>query len=212
MNCLALAAFTALTLAALATPAASAAQATVDLPLVLPAAVVDLRTSGGAAMVGAQWRYADARIVEVEHHAAGPDLRPSGPPNRTNDITPHAGVADFDDSGWEAIPPEGLETRRSNGRLAFNWYRTKVTLPAKVAGFDVSGSTVVFELVVDDYAEVWVDGQLPLVLGQTGGQVVKGFNAPNRVVLTRDARPGQQIQLAVFGINGPVSNPPVNFI
>jgi gluconolactonase len=207
-----LAAVAALSLVALAAPRASAAQATVDLPVVLPAAVIDLRTADGAALVGAHWRYSDARIVEVDHHAPGPDLRPSGPPNRTNDITPHAGPADFDDSAWETIPPEGLETRRGNGRLAFNWYRTRITLPARVAGFDVTGSTVVFELVVDDYAEVWVDGQLPLVLGQAGGQLVKGFNAPNRVVLTRDARPGQTIQLAVFGINGPVSNPPVNFI
>jgi gluconolactonase len=118
----------------------------------------------------------------------------------------------FDDTAWEVIEPEALETRRSNGRLAFNWYRTRITLPRTVGGFDVTGSTVVFELVVDDYAEIWVDGQLPLVLGQTGGQLIKGFNAPNRVVLTRDARPGQQIQLAVFGINGPVSRPPENFI
>jgi gluconolactonase len=188
------------------------AQATVDLPAVLPVAVVDLRTQEGAALVQAQWRYSDAKIVEVDHHAPGPDLRPSGPPNRTNDITPHAGAADFDDSAWEAIDPPALETRRSNGRLAFNWYRTRITLPDKVGGFDVTGSTVVFELVIDDYAEIWVDGKLPLVLGQTGGQLIKGFNAPNRVVLTRDARPGQQIQLAVFGLNGPVSNPPVNFI
>ena len=188
------------------------AQATIDLPVVLPAAVVDLRTQEGAALVRAQWRYSDTKIVEVDHHAPGPDLRPSGPPNRTNDITPHAGAADYDDSAWEAIDPPAMETRRSNGRLAFNWYRTKIVLPQKVGGFDVTGSTVVFELVIDDYAEVWVDGKLPLVLGQTGGQLIKGFNAPNRIVLTRDAKPGQQIQLAVFGINGPVSNPPVNFI
>jgi gluconolactonase len=188
------------------------AQATVDLPVVLPAAVVDLRTTEGAALVRAQWRYSDAKIVEVDHHAPGPDLRPSGPPNRTNDITPHAGVADFDDSAWETIDPPALESRRSNGRLAFNWYRTRITLPEKVGGFDITGSTVVFELVIDDYAEIWVDGKLPLVLGQTGGQLIKGFNAPNRVIISRDARPGQQIQLAVFGINGPVSNPPVNFI
>ena len=68
------------------------------------------------------------------------------------------------------------------------------------------------ELVIDDYAEIWVDGQLPVMLGQTGGQLIKGFNAPNRVILTHDARPGQQIQLAIFGANGPISNPPVNFI
>jgi gluconolactonase len=188
------------------------AQATVDLPVILPAAVVDLRTQEGATLVHAQWKYSDAKIVEVDHHAPGPDLRSSGPPNRTNDITPHAGAADFDDAAWEAIDPPALETRRSNGRLAFNWYRTRITLPQQVGGFDVTGSTVVFELVIDDYAEIWVDGKLPLVLGQTGGQLIKGFNAPNRVVLTRDAKPGQQIQLAVFGINGPVSNPPVNFI
>jgi gluconolactonase len=188
------------------------AQVTTDLPAALPAAVVELRTTEGAALVDAQWRYSDVKVVEVDHHAPGPDLRPSGPPNRTNDISPHAEGVDFDDSAWERIDPPALETRRSNGRLAFNWYRTKVTLPPRVAGFDVMGSTVVLELVLDDYAEVWVDGKLPLVLGQTGGQLIKGFNAPNRVVLTRSARPGQQIQLAIFGINGPVSNPPVNFI
>ena len=39
-----------------------------------------------------------------------------------------------------------------------------------------------------------------------------GWNAPNRLVIGRDVRPGQRIQLAVFGINGPLSNPPTNFI
>ena len=56
-----------------------------------------------------------------------------------------------------------------------------------------AGSTVVFEVVVDDYAEVWVNGQLPLTLGLPGGQVVSGFNAPNRVVLGTDVRPGPDL-------------------
>jgi gluconolactonase len=193
-------------------PSVAMSQASIDLPVVLPAAVVDLRTAEGAALVQAQWRYSDVQVVGVDHREPGPDLRPSGAPNRTNDITPHAEAADFNDSAWETIEPAALENRRSHGRLAFNWYRTRITLPEKVGGFDVTGSTVVFELVIDDYAEIWVDGRLPVVLGQTGGQLIKGFNAPNRVVLTRDARPGQEIQLAIFGINGPVSNPPVNFI
>lgn len=188
------------------------AQGTVDVPSVLPAAVVDLRTDEGAGLVQAQWRYSDVDIVAVNHREPGPDLRASGAPNRTSDITPQAQAADFDDSRWEAITPAALEQRRSHGRLAFNWYRTKITLPEKVGGFDVAGSTVVLELVLDDYAEIWVDGKLPLVLGQTGGQLIKGFNAPNRVVLTTDARPGRQIQLAIFGINGPISQPPANFI
>jgi gluconolactonase len=195
-----------------ALPSLGSGQAMVDLPVALPSAVVDLRTAEGAELVKAQWRYSDVKLVEVEHRTAGPDLRPSGQPNRTNDIAPHAETVDFDDSRWEAIEPAALETRRSNGRLAFNWYRTRITLPERVGDFDVTGSTVVFELVIDDYAEIWVDGRLPLVLGQTGGQLIKGFNAPNRVILTRDARPGQQIQLAIFGVNGPISNPPVNYI
>ena len=193
-------------------PCPAWSQATVDLATLLPEAVVDLRTSKGAALVGAQWRYSDVTIVETEHREPGPDLRPTGAPNRTNDITPHAGAADFDDSAWQIIEPSSLENRRSHGRLAFNWYRTRITLPDRVGDFDVAGSTVILELVIDDYAEIWVDGRLPIVLGQTGGQLIKGFNAPNRVILTRDARRGQQIQLAIFGANGPISNPPVNFI
>jgi gluconolactonase len=187
-------------------------QETVDLPAALPAAIVDLRTTQGAELVGAEWKYSDVKIVEVEHRYPGQDLRASGPANRTNDITPHAEAVDFDDAAWPTIEPEALESRRSRGRLAFNWYRTKLTLPDKVGTFDVAGSTVVLELAIDDYAEIWVNGKLPLVLGQAGGQLIKGFNAPNRVVLTKDARPGQQIQLAIFGVNGPVSNPPANYI
>jgi len=188
------------------------AQITGDAPAVRPDAIVNLATDEGVALVGGQWRYRDARIIEVEHRSPGPDFRPSGPPNRTYDITPHAGAADFDDAGWDAIAPKGLEDRRSTGRLSFGWYRINVTIPEKVGALSTAGSTVVFEIVVDDYAEVWVDGSLPIALGQTGAQFIKGFNAPNRVVLTREARPGQRIQLAVFGANGPLSNPPGNYV
>jgi gluconolactonase len=194
------------------TPLAASAQTTGDAPVGRPIAIINLASDEGLRLVKGQWRYRDVRIVEVEHRAPGPDLRPSGPPVRTYDIAPHAGAADFDDSAWEVLPASRLETRKGNGRLSFNWYRTAVTIPDRVGSFDPTGSTVVFEIVVDDYAEVWVNGRLPIVLGQTGGPLIKGFNAPNRVVLGRDVRPGQQFQLAVFGMNGPVSSPPGNFI
>jgi len=200
------------TLAAAAAPAGAFAQTTSDAPAGRPEAIINLATEDGVRLVKGQWRYRDATIVEVDHHAPGPDLRPSGPPNRTYDIAPHAGEAGFDDSGWTLLAPEELESRRGNGRLSFNWYRIKVTIPHRVGAVDPTGSTAVLEIVVDDYAEVWVNGHLPAVLGQTGGGLVKGFNAPNRVVLGRDVRPGQQFEVAVFGMNGPVSRPPGNFI
>ena len=196
----------------LASMAPALAQVTADVPAIRPDAIVNLATDEGVALVRGQWRYSDARIVEVEHRSPGADLRASGSPNRTHDIVPHAGDSSFDDSSWQAIEPGGLEARRSSGRLSFGWYRTAITIPEKVGNLATAGSTVVFEIVVDDYAEVWVDGQLPIALGQAGGQLIKGFNAPNRVVITRDAVPGQRIQLAVFGANGPLSNPPGNFV
>jgi gluconolactonase len=197
----------------LLSPFSATAQLTPDAPVVgRPAAIINLATEEGVRLVKGQWRYSDTRIIEVDHHSPGPDLRPSGPPSRTNDITPHAGAADFDDSKWEVLPASQLEARKSTGRFCFNWYRIKITLPEKVGNFDPTGSTVVFEVVLDDYAEIWVDGKLPTVLGQSGGPLVKGFNAPNRVVIGRNVKPGQQIQLAVFGMNGPISNPPGNFI
>ncbi len=177
-----------------------------------PDAIIDLATPDGVALVQGTWRYADTRIVETDFRAPGPDLRPSGAVIKTYDYAPHAGAADFDDSGWAVIPADALEGRRGTGKLSFNWYRIKLTIPQKVGRLDPTGSTVVFEVVVDDYAEVWVDGRLARRLGQVGGSLIGGFNAPNRVVLTRDARPGQQIQIAVFGANGPLSDPPSNFI
>lgn len=191
---------------------AAQAQVTTDAPGVRPDAIVDLMTDEGVALVKGQWRYSDTQIVQVAHRSPGADLGPSGAPNLTYDYTPHAGAAEFDDSGWQRVDAPGLETRRSTGRLCFNWYRINVTIPDRVGAFDPLDATAVFEIVVDDYAEVWVNGRAPVVLGQAGGGLVKGFNAPNRVLLGRHVKPGQQFQLAVFGINGPLSDPPGNFI
>jgi len=188
------------------------AQSIMDPPFGRPDAVIDLATRNGVDLVKGQWRYSDTRIIEVDSRGPGADLKPSGAPNKTYDYTPHAGVADFDDSKWEAIDPTTLDARRSTGKICFNWYRIAVTVPEKIGAFDPTGSTVAFEIVIDDYSEIWVDGRLPRVLGQPGGPVIKGFNAPNRVVIGRDVKPGQRIQLAVFGANGPISYSPENFI
>ncbi len=178
----------------------------------LPDALIDLRTQEGIQLVNGQWRYTDTKIIEVGFQSVGVDLGPTGPPNKTYDYAPHAGGADFDDSKWEVLEAPALEHRRSTGKMCFNWYRTSVTIPQKIGAFDPTGSTVVFEIAIDDYAEVWVNGHIQHVIGQRTGAVVNGFNAPNRVILGRNVKPGQQFQIAVFGINGPISIPPSNFI
>jgi gluconolactonase len=201
-----------LTLFAWIRPLSAQSWAAQSPPYGRPDATIDLRTREGTELVRATWRYSDVKIVQVDSKGPGPDLRPSGAPIRTYDYEPHAGVAGFDDREWQTLDPTTLDVRRAGGKICFNWYRINVTLPEKVARLSVAGSTVAFEIVIDDYAEIWVDGQLPTVLGQSGGQVVKGWNAPNKVILTRNARPGQQFQIAVFGSNGPVSKSPMNFI
>lgn len=183
-----------------------------DPPSGRPDALVDLASREGVELVNGQWRYHDVKIVDADSRTVGPDLKPTGDPSKTYDYEPHAGVADFDDSRWEAIDAATLDQRRSTAKVCFNWYRINITVPEKIGAFSTAGSTVAFEIVIDDYAEVWVNGKMPRVLGQPGGPVIKGFNAPNRVILTRNARPGQRIQLAVFGINGPISYSPQNFI
>ncbi len=184
----------------------------VDVPNGKPAAVIDLATSEGAEEVKGQWLYSDVKITEVDFKGPGTDNQPTGAPVKTYDYTPKAGGADYDDSKWEKIAPETLSQRRSTGRICFNWYRIRVTIPESVGGFATEGSTVVFETAIDDYAEVWVNGELARYLGQAGGSVIAGWNAANRLVIGRDVKPGDTIQLAVFGINGPISNPPTNFI
>ncbi len=177
-----------------------------------PAAAIDLATSSGVELVEGAWKYHDTRVIETEFRSAGADGQPTGRPVMTYDITPHAGGADFDDRAWETIAPETLAQRRAAGRVCFNWYRIRLTIPERVGDFTTAGSTVVFQTSIDDYAEIWVDGEISRHAGQQGGSVISGWNAPNRLVIGRNVKPGQRIQLALFGINGPLSNPPTNFI
>jgi gluconolactonase len=161
---------------------------------------IDLRTAAGVAAVKGEWRFSNVKIVEITNK--GPD----GKPTTTYAIEPSASGADFDDSAWEALDPATLGKPRSTGRVCFCWYRIKVTIPE-----EARGKRVFFETTVDDYGEVWVNGRLPRKPGQTGGPIVAGFNVPNRVELA-SAEPGKTFQIAVFGINGPISAMPTNYI
>src|SRR5262245_51559413 len=107
----------------------------------LPDAIIDLQTEKGVQLVQGQWRYSDTKVVESDFVGVGSDLGPSGQPNRTYDIVPHAESTDFDDSGWQVLVPADLERRLSTGRVCFNWYRINITIPEKVGDFDPTGST-----------------------------------------------------------------------
>ena len=110
----------------------------------------------------------------------------------TYDFEPHAGDNGYDDSSWAEIPPQSLSQRRSTGRLCFNWYRITLTVPQRIGDFDPTNSTAVFETSLDDYAEIWVDGELSRAAGQNGGSVIAGWNATNRLVVGRNLKPGQK--------------------
>lgn len=189
-----------------------AAVAPTDLPTEPPIATINLGSKEGVALMQGQWRYSDTKIVETVFRAAGSDGQPATQTVKTYDYEPKAGSSNFDDSHWEVIDPSTLEKRRSNGHIAFNWYRINLTIPPQVNGIDTKGSTVVLDTSADDYAEIWVDGELARSTGQTGGSVVAGWNADNRLVIGRNVKPGQKIQLAIFGINGPISASPTNYI
>ncbi|MCI0751504.1 MAG: SMP-30/gluconolactonase/LRE family protein [Flammeovirgaceae bacterium] len=196
---------------------ASIAQESVELAMGQANAVVNLRTKEGVALVKGEWRYSDAQIIDKDFKAPGPSaddklaLYPTGRTIKTHDIAPKAGAKNFDDSQWKKMDPTTLEERRGTGLLSFNWYRISITIPEKLENFSTEGSTVVFEIVVDDYAEIFVDGVLKKSNGQSGGGVVKGWNARNRIIIGK-VKPGQVFQLAVLGMNAPVSDLPENYI
>ena len=175
-------------------------------------ATIDLATAEGVAQVNGAWRYRDVELQRVEHRSPDSSGQPTGIAQPAWDIDPHAGQADFDDSHWQVIAPDTLAQRRGHGRLSFAWYRIVVTIPPRVADFQTAHATVTLDTSIDDYAEVWVDGELPRAVGQSGGSVIQGWNGVNHLVIGRNVKPGQKIVLAIFGINGPLSDPPANFI
>ena len=178
------------------------------MPPSLPASfVANLMTQQDASALGVQWKTMDARIVDVKPvEGAMPQYK------TTYDIAPHAGEAGFDDSKWPAIAPQDLAARRSGGHVAFVWYRTNLTIPAKVGNFDTTGAKAVLTILVDDYAEVWVNGEIARLSGYPSPATIQGLNMPNRVVISNAVKPGDKFQIAVFGINGPISVAPANMV
>ena len=81
-------------------------------------------------------------------------------------------------------------------------YRITVTIPQKVDGVDIEGFNLYFETCIDDYGEIWIDGQCDFANG-----VIQGFNKPQRVRVARAAEPGKTHVIACLAINGPLGEP-----
>jgi gluconolactonase len=154
----------------------------------LPAAVVDLMRPEGTSLVQGQWRYAD-----------GQNLRPG-----------KQRAVPVPDRGWTLIDAVALDRRPRSKEAGDKWYRIDVTIPERIADFDTRASAVLLEVVIDGYAEIWVNGRLTPILGQNGGSLITRSSARNRAVLTRDARPGQRFELTVLGVEGLLSEPPAD--
>jgi len=183
-----------------------------------PVAVVDLRKTESCQLVKAQWRSLNARITMASFKAPGPSetdpsaLYPTGKAISTFVLEPRCGTPAFDQADWQNVAPTDLETRRGNGLLSHVWYRVRLTLPEKTGSVAVAGSRVLFELVADDYSEVWVNGTLRRSFGARANGVINGYNARQRVWLTDNAKPGDTFDLAILVTNGPIADLPTNYV
>ena len=194
-------------------------QETRQLAVDKPQAVADLRTTQGASLMNAKWYVQPASITDKDFYLPGPQkgggdamhLYPTGKAIRAQDLHPQIGADDFE-KGFIEIKPTELESRQGAGLLSFVWYKIELTIPQKIGKLSTEGTTAVFEIVIDDYSEVWVNGKQMVGFGQTGNGLIGGYNARNRVILSKQATAGEKFLIYALGINGPVGKLPDNYI
>ncbi len=154
----------------------------------MPRTTVYLGESVGQELVKGTWKYARGSVPGQPNEGLVEQVE--GSPAR---------LADYDDSSWEIC--HDLTERMSYG-FSFMWYRIHLTLPDEVNGHPVQGVRVQFETCIDDYGELWIDGECNRDRG-----VIQGFNVPQRVLLTDNATPGDQFTIALLAANGPLAAP-----
>lgn len=182
-----------------------------------PQAVADLKTTEGAALVNANWYVQPAHIVDANFKSPGAAandlllLYPTGVAVKTHTIHPQINAIDFD-KNFMPIKSTSLEMREGMGLVSMAWYKVELTIPALIGKLNTAGTTAVFEIVVDDYSEIWVNGKQMHGFGQSGNGVIAGYNTRNRVVLTDNAKAGEHFSIAILGINGPLGMIPDNYI
>jgi hypothetical protein len=154
----------------------------------MPRIALDLNTEAGRRPIKGTWRYAEGFIPGQPNQGLVAEVAESP-----------ARLPDYDDSGWEVC--DNLRKGISSG-FSFGWWRITIEVPESVGGTPVAGMQVIFETNIDDYGEVWVDGEIDYTTG-----VVAGYNKHQRVVLSQSAEPGRRYVIACLGANGPFGKP-----
>jgi hypothetical protein len=154
----------------------------------MPRVALDLNKESDRQKVKGTWRRALGLVPGEPNQGLVAELEASP-----------ARLAGYDDSGWEIT--DNVRDLVSKG-FTFGWWRISVELPGEIDGQPVAGSTVVFETNIDNYGEVWVDGEIDVVNG-----TVVGFNAQQRVVVSPSAVPGAKHVIACLAANGPLALP-----
>ena len=154
----------------------------------MPRIALDLNTAEDRQKVKAQWKVAQGLVPGEANE--GLTAQMLGSPAR---------LADYDDSGWKECA--NIRDSLSVG-FTFAWYRTTVEVPQSLNRVDLAGSRVWFETNIDNYGEIWVDGQVDRSTG-----VIVGINAQHRVEVSPSAVPGTRHVIACLVANGPLAEP-----
>jgi hypothetical protein len=154
----------------------------------MPRIALDLNEAKDRGHVKGEWRVAPGLVPGEANEGLTAQLR----------ATP-ARLADYDDSRWEKCG--NVRESRSVG-FTFAWYRITVEIPERIGDVALAGSRVWFETNIDNYGEVWVNGQIDRSTG-----VIVGLNAQHRVEVSGSAAPGTKHVIAVLVLNGPLAEP-----
>ena len=154
----------------------------------MPRVALDLNNAADRQKVKSEWKVGEGFVPGEPNEGLTARLLAS-PPREAN----------FDDSGWSVC----TDIRKSlSVGFTFAWYRTTVELPLEVNNMPVEGARLWFETNVDNYGEVWVNGQIDRSTG-----VSVGINAPQRSELSPGATPGSNFVIACLVANGPLAEP-----
>jgi hypothetical protein len=154
----------------------------------MPRIALDLNTAEDRQKVKGEWKVAPGLVPGEPNEGLTAQL-----------LASPARLAEYDDSGWEVW--SNVRQSRSVG-FTFAWYRITVEIPSSVDGVEVAGSRVWFETNIDNYGEVWINGQIDRSTG-----VIVGINASQRVEVSANAVPGSKYVIAVLVLNGPLAEP-----